>query len=358
MAFLEMDIDKLKKNFLFLDKLFESKDINWAVVSKVLCGNKTYLTELAKLGIAQICDSRLSNLKIVKQINNQIETIYIKPPSKHNVQNIIKYADISMNTELSTIKSLSKAAKKQGIKHKIIIMIEMGELREGVLRSEFIKFYEKVFKLENIEVIGIGANFSCLYGILPNPDKLIQLSLYEQLIEAKFNKEILYVSGGSSVVIPLIINNTLSKGINHFRVGETLFFGTDIYNNSFIGKMEHNVFKLFAEIIELTEKPRVPTGVLGSNLEGKSYEFNEKDLGKKSYRAIVDLGLLDVDEKHIWSSDKNIKFVGATSDMIVIDLKNNPNNYKVGDLLEFNMDYMGLLRLMNSKYIEKRINND
>ena len=358
MAFLEMNINKLKHNYDFLDKIFESNNIKWAVVSKVLCGNKTYLTELLKLGVKQVCDSRLTNLKNIKLLNNEIETIYIKPPSKRNVANVIKYSDISLNTEISTIKLLSKAAKKQGKNHKIIIMIEMGELREGVLRDEFIKFYETVFKLENIEVIGIGANFSCLYGVLPNPDKLIQLSLYEQLIEAKFNREIRYVSGGSSVVIPLIINNTLPKGINHFRVGESLFFGTDVYHNSFIEDMEHNVFKLFAEIIELTEKSRVPTGVLGSNIEGKSYEFNENDLGKKSYRAIVDLGLLDVDEKHIWSSDKNIKFVGATSDMIVIDLKNNPNNYKVGNLLEFNMDYMGLLRLMNSKYIEKRIKND
>jgi len=73
-------------------------------------------------------------------------------------------------------------------------MIEMGELREGVMGDAFIDFYESVFNLSNIEVVGIGTNLSCLYGVLPNQDKLIQLSLYEQLIEAKFNKNIPYVS--------------------------------------------------------------------------------------------------------------------------------------------------------------------
>ncbi|MBN1327122.1 MAG: alanine/ornithine racemase family PLP-dependent enzyme [Candidatus Cloacimonetes bacterium] len=357
MAYLIMDTHKLKHNFIFLNELFTSNNIKWAIVSKVLCGHELYLSELLKLGLNQICDSRLSNLRNIKHINDQIETIYIKPPSRRLASSIVKYTDISVNTEVSTIKTLSKAARKQNKIHKIIIMLEMGELREGVLREDFIKFYEKVFKLENIEVVGIGTNFSCLYGVLPTADKLIQLSLYEQLIEAKFNRNIPFVSGGSSVVIPLILNNTLPKGINHFRVGETLFFGTDLFNDDLIEGMKYDIFKLYAEIIELSEKPTVPSGNMGTNVEGKRYEFDQKIIGEKSYRAIIDLGLLDVDEKHIWCSDKNVNFAGASSDMIVIDLKNNPDNYKVGDLLEFYMDYMGLLRLMNSRYVEKRIKN-
>jgi len=355
MAFLEMDTIKLKKNFAFLNDLFIENDINWAVVSKVLCGNKVYLTELLKLDIKQVCDSRLTNLKNIKQINEKVETIYIKPPSSRDISKIIQYADISINTEVSTIKALSRMAKKHNKNHKIIIMIEMGELREGVLRDDFMKFYEKVFELDNIEVVGIGTNFSCLYGVLPNADKLIQLSLYEQLIEAKFNKMIPFVSGGSSVVIPLIFANILPKGINHFRVGESLFLGTDVYNDHQIKEMEHDIFKLYVEIIELTEKPTIPSGEMGTNVEGRSISFGNDELGDQSYRAIINVGLLDVDEKHIWPSDKDIEFVGSSSDMIVIDLKNNPNKYKVGNLLEFHMDYMGILRLMNSKYIDKKI---
>lgn len=355
MAILEMNIESLKFNYEYLDKIFNDNGIQWSIVTKVLCGNKTFLTELLNLGMSQVCDSRISNLRNIKTINDKIETIYIKPPSKKDVSNVVKYADISVNTELATISALAKAAKKQNKTHKIIIMIEMGELREGVLREDFIDFYEKVFKLDNIKVVGIGTNFSCLYGVLPNPDKLIQLSLYEQLIEAKFNRQIPYVSGGSSVVFPLVLNRTLPKGINHFRIGETLYLGTNVYNDTKLDDMAHDIFTLYAEIIELIEKPRVPTGNFGTNLEGESFDFDQSKASDTSYRAIIGLGLLDVDDKHIWCNDKSLEFVGASSDMIVMDLKNNPKKYKVGDELAFSMDYMGLLKLMNSRYIEKKV---
>jgi len=355
-AFVKLDTKKLKENFQFLNNLFKNKQIQWAIVSKVLCGNKLYLNELIKLGITQVCDSRITNLKVIKELNENIETVYIKPPSTTLLSKLVKYADISMNTDLSTIKKISRIAGKQNKVHKIIIMIEMGELREGVLRNDLMDFYKKVFNLPNIEVVGIGANFSCLYGVLPTQDKLIQLSLYEQLIEAKFNQSISYVSGGSSVVLHLLLNNTLPAAINHFRIGESLFLGTDIYNNSEIKGMHKNMFTLHTEIIELYNKPTVPVGNRGTNVSGETLNFKERDYGKLSNRAIVDLGLLDVDEKHIWAMDKDVKFVGASSDMIVIDLGKNLNNYKVGDVLEFSMDYMGLLRILNSKYIEKRLN--
>jgi len=262
-----------------------------------------------------------------------------------------------MNTEYQTIKLLSDEAQKQKKLHKIIIMIELGELREGIMRDDLIDFYSRVFELKNIEVVGIGTNLSCLYGVLPNHDKLIQLSLYKQLIEAKFNTKIEYISGGSSVTIPLIFQNLLPKGVNHFRVGESLFLGTDVYNNTRLKKLETDVFMLYAEIIELIEKPQLPDGEMGTNVEGHSVTLDHGLTGKTSYRAIVDVGLLDVDEKHIIPADKNCSIVGGSSDMLVIDLSENTNKYKVGDLLEFNLDYMGTLRILNSKYIEKRIKN-
>ena len=144
MAFITLNVKKLKSNFEFLNNLFKKNDIQWSVVSKLLSGNKEYLTELLNLGMKQICDSRVSNLKTIKSINPKIETIYIKPPAKRAISNIVKYADISMNTEIDTIQLLSEEAIKQNKTHKIIIMIELGELREGVLGedSTFLKSEE------------------------------------------------------------------------------------------------------------------------------------------------------------------------------------------------------------------------
>jgi predicted amino acid racemase len=355
MAYITLDADKLRDNYNYLNNLFKQNNIQWSIVSKLLCGNPEYLKVLLSYDPEQLCDSRVSNLRAIKKLSPGMETAYIKPPPKRSIKSIVKFADISYNTEFQTIKLLSEEAGRQNKVHKIVIMIEMGELREGVMREDFMEFFEKVFRLPNIEVIGIGTNLTCMYGVLPNSDKLIQLSLYEQLIEAKFKRSIPFVSGGSSVTIPLIHQNILPDGINHFRVGETLFLGTNVYDGSPYENMHNDVFKLYAEIIELTEKPMVPEGDMGANLEGESFEFDEEDRGKTSYRAILDMGLLDIDDEHLQLTDPNIELVGASSDMIVADLGENKSNYKVGDLLEFKLDYMGTLRALSSNYIDKKV---
>ncbi|MTI20442.1 alanine/ornithine racemase family PLP-dependent enzyme [Fulvivirga sp. RKSG066] len=355
MAFLELYRDRLKHNYNYLEKLFENRDIDWGVVTKLLCGYKPYLKEVINLGVKEIHDSRISNLKAVKQIDPEVQTVYIKPPAKRSIKNLIKYADVSFNTSFETIKLLSDEAGKQNKKHKIIIMIEMGDLREGVLGENVIEFYAKVFELPNLEVIGLGTNLNCLHGVMPSQDKLIQLSLYEQVIEAKFDRKIPWVSGGTSVTIPLLLKNMRPLGINHFRVGEILYFGLNLFTMKTVKGMKDNVFKLYAEIIELYEKPKVPVGELAENPSGDVLEINEDDYGKTSYRAIIDIGLLDISPEFLIPDDSKIEITGASSDMLVIDLGNTRRNYKVGDLVSFKLRYMGALSILNSDYIEKKI---
>lgn len=356
MAYIQLNKEKLKHNYEHLNQFFTSRNIEWGIVAKLLCGNELFLKELLDLGVKQICDSRISNLQTIKNINPNVETVYIKPVPHGSLEELIEVADVSFNTEIATIRALSEEAQKQNKLHKVVIMIELGELREGVMREEFVDFYQEVFDLPNIEVVGIGTNLTCMYGVLPNHDKLIQLSLYSQIVEAKFNRKIPYISGGASVTIPLINHNLLPTSINHFRVGETLFCGTDVYNNEVFEDMSSDVFTLHAEILELNEKPIIPDGEMGQNLMGESLDVDENLLGEETCRALVDIGLLDVEKEHIWPIDKNMEIVGASSDMIVIDLKDNPKNLHVGDTISFQLNYMGILRIMNSDYVEKRVN--
>lgn len=321
----------------------------------MLCGNKLFVNELINLGVTEFLDSRISNLKTIKQINPQIRTVYIKPPPRRSIPSLVKYADVSMNTEYDTILRISNEAVKQNKLHQIIIMIEMGDLREGVLGENLIDFYEKVFKLPNIEIIGLGTNLNCMYGVMPSHDKLVQLSLYRQIVELKFNRKLPIISGGSSVTIPLMQKRQMPSAINHFRIGETLFFGNDLVSGKTIKGMHDDVISFSAEIIELTEKPIVPEGALGENPSGETFTINPTDYGKKSFRALLDFGLLELSPDFLTPADKSIKVAGASSDIVVIDLGRNPRKYKVGDLIAFKMKYMGALGLFNSNYIDKRM---
>ncbi len=345
----------LAHNFEFLRKLFEEKNIEWGIVTKLLCGNNQFLQEIIQLGARELLDSRISNLKKIKMIDPAVRTIYIKPPPHRSLKNVVKYADVSFNTDYETMKLLSEEADRQGKIHQVIIMIEMGDLREGVMGDNLINFYAKVFELPNIEIIGLGANLNCLYGVMPSHDKLIQLTLYKQIIELKFNKKIPLISGGSSVTIPMLLKKQLPQKINHFRIGETLYFGNNLITEEKIEGMRDDVIFFYAEIIELIEKPLVPEGELGENPSGDVYEIDPKDYGKKAWRALLDVGLLELSPDFLEPYDKKIKMAGGSSDMLVIDLGKNPKKYKVGDYVKFKLKYMGALGLFNSDYVSKKI---
>ena len=355
MAFIRLYKDRLKHNYHFLNKLFERNDIDWAIVTKLLCGNKLFLKEVLELGIKEVCDSRLSNLKKIKEINPDIQTIYIKPPPKRSIKSVVKYADVSFNSESRTIQMLSEEAVRQKKIHKVTIMIELGDLREGIMGSNLISFYEKVFNLPNIEVVAIGANLNCLHGVMPSQDKLVIMSLYKRLIEATFNKKIPFVSGGTSVTLPLLFKKQVPQAVNHFRIGETLFFGNNLVTGNRIKGMKEDVFRLYTEIIEITKKPKVPIGQLAETPSGDMYEIDENDYGKTSYRAIIDVGLLDISPSFLIPDDPSLKVVSASSDMLIVDLGTTQRNYQVGELISFKLKYMGALGLLNSDYIEKEL---
>lgn len=363
MAELIINTKKIQNNIKTLSAYFEAHNIEWSLVTKVFSGDKEFLkkvlTDEVIENINSIGDSRLTSLKNLKEVNPNMRTIYIKPPAKVYVNEVVKYADISLNSSYNTIKALNEAAKKNDIIHQIIIMVELGELREGVKRSKLMEFYEKVFELSNINVIGIGSNLGCMYGVEPSYDKLLQLSLYEELISAKFNRDLKFVSGGTSITLPLIENKTIPKDINHFRVGEAAFFGISPLDNQQFMSLATDTFEFKANIIELEEKKIVPEGVISDGNIGHTANFNEEDMSETSIKAILDFGLLDVEKDDIESVDGELKFVGITSDMLVVDIGNNKTKegkkkYSVGDKITFKPNYMAVARLLNSKFIEKK----
>lgn len=356
MACLYLYRDKLKHNFKFLEKTFKQHNIHWSIVTKILCGNKKYLQEVLSLNPKQACDSRLSNLKTIKEIRPDIETIYIKPAAKNIIKSLVKYADISLNTEYETIKLISREASRIKKVHKIIIMIELGDLREGILGDDLIHFYSKIFKLKGVEVVGIGTNLNCLHGVMPSQDKLLQLAMYKKIIELKFGKTLPYVSGGTTVTLPLLLKDKkFPKEVNHFRVGEALFFGADLFEDKTIKGMYPFTFELEAQVIEVAQKPSEPYGDFGENPSGDKYKPTPGKKKTNAERAIIDVGLLDVNPKYLIPTNKKLKIIGASSDMLVVDISQSKHKYPVGSTMRFKLKYMGALSLLNSSYVDKEV---
>lgn len=357
MAEIHINTKVIKSNIEKLSAYLDKNNMQWSLIVKILGGHRNTLENILDKetlkNVHSIGDSRISGLKTIKSINPELITMYIKPPAITQVDNVAKYADISLNSTFSTIEALNDASRKLRKKHKVIIMVEMGELREGVMRDEIISFYKKVFKFPYIEIIGIGTNLGCMYGIQPTYDKLIQLRMLKELIEVKFRRTIPLVSGGSSITLPLIGKKMIPKGCNHLRIGEAAFMGTSPFDNRKFRDLSENAFEFRAHIIELIKKSNAPDGIISDGNIGHAKDF-ENDMSEPVYKAIMDFGMLDVDVKNIKAKKNDVVFVGTSSDMTVYSLGTEDRGYKVGSTVKFKPDYTGVARLMTSKFISKK----
>ncbi len=359
MAILKVNTNTIIGNIRKLSDYLNQNNITWSLVTKILNGNRAILEKLLTDDTIKrthsVGDSRISNLRLIKEINPDIVTMYIKPPAVNLAKTIIQYVDISLNTSYETIRALNEEAGKVGKKHRVIIMIELGELREGILRENVLSFYERLFEFKNIIVEGIGTNLGCMYGVEPTYDKLMQLNLYKMLIEEKFHKKLNLVSAGSSITLPLVKQKKIPGGVNHFRIGESSFMGVSPFDNKRFMKLSTNAFEFSAEVLEVEKKEFVPDGVIGDAGIGVTADFIDSGNNQTSYRAIVDFGELDVSAENISPKNSSVNFFGTTSDMTVYDIGSKMNKINVGSQIHFKPNYMAVARLMNSKYVTKLV---
>ena len=352
---LVIDLNALRHNLDEIGTWMDRHHASWSVVTKVLCGHPDTLRALQVMGVRSMGDSRLDNLRAIERIVPNFEAWYLRLPHLSAISEIVRLADVSLNSEISIIEKLSEEAQQQGKKHSIIIMIEVGDLREGILPGSLVRFYEHVFDLSNIEVLGIGANLGCLAGLAPNIDQFTHLILYRELLELRFKRRLPFISAGSSAVLPMVLDGTLPKAINHFRIGESIFLGTDLVNGGKLATLNDEVVVLEAEIAEIQEKNLVPLGETSNITPSSTTQVGDYKPGQRGFRALATVGQLDTDISGLRSVDPRYGIAGASSDITVVNLGDNPAGLKVGDSLQFHLNYSALLRLMSGQYFAKQV---
>ncbi|MFH1741915.1 MAG: alanine racemase [bacterium] len=348
-------LEALRHNLRVIDTWMTQHGATWTVVTKVLCGHAATLGALQLLGVRSMGDSRLDNLRAIERLIPGFEAWYLRVPNLSAIPDVVSLSDVSLNSEIEIIKAIDSEARRQEKIHSIIIMIELGDLREGILPGSLIKFYEKVFELPNIRVLGIGSNLGCLAGAVPSIDQFMQLILYRELLELKFKHNLPMISAGSTSTLPLILEKQLPKRINHFRIGEAIFLGTDLINGGQLPDLRDDVVLLEAEIAEIKEKGLVPLGETLALTPFQSETDEDASPGQRGYRALVSVGQLDTDVSGLTPVDPDHNIAGASSDITVVNLGDNPKGLKVGDTIKFRANYSALLRLMSGKYLSKEV---
>ena len=343
---IEINLSKIQENTRVLSKFYAEKGISLMGVSKATLGDPQIAQAMIRGGVQFIADSRIENVQKMKAAGVRTQFVLLRT-ALSQAEGIISHVDISLNTELETLKELSRSAKMQNKTHKVILMIELGDLREGILPVDLSAFIKTTLTLPNIKIIGIGTNLACYGGIKPDDQNMGQLSQLANSIEDEFQIVLKIVSGGNSANYEWAQSTQKIGRINNLRVGESLLLGREPLQRKAILDLHTDACTLVAEVIEAKKKPSLPIGQNAQNAFGDTPNFIDRGIHN---RAIIALGRQDVLVSGL-KPDNQREILGASSDHIILDCKDHALN--VGDKVDFKLDYGALLSTMTSPFVKK-----
>ncbi len=348
---LVIDLKKVQNNLDKITEMVKGSGLSLMIVTKGYSADMEIYKLLEKSQIDYLADSRIQNLKKYEMTSK--ERVLLRLPMNSEASEVVKYCDISLNSELTTIRSLNEAAEKQNKIHKILLMIDLGDLREGIFfknEEEIYDAVEEILKHKNIQLFGLGVNLTCYGAVIPKNDNLSVLVEIATKIEHKYNIKLNMISGGNSSSIYLIGKRELPEGINNLRVGEAFLLGGETAYSQPLKGFYDDAFTLEAEIIELKEKQSVPIGETGVDAFGNKPVYEDRGIIE---RAIIAVGRQDVDPDALHPIDSKIDILGASSDHLILDMSKSDRKYKVGDIVNFKLSYSSLLRASTSGYVDR-----
>ncbi|MDW7678850.1 MAG: ornithine racemase Orr [Bacillota bacterium] len=344
---IKINLKKLTENAAEIVKLCAPAGVKVSAVTKGFCAKPQAADALLKGGINSLADSRIENLRKFQPLKT--EKMLLRIPMISQAEEVVWFSDISLNSQWETIQALNKAAGRRGVRHGIILMTDLGDLREGIFdRREFLELVKKASRVNHIDLKGIGTNLTCFGAIIPDEKNLGQLvSLADEAADL-VGKPLEFVSGGNSSTIYLLQQGRLPKGINHLRIGESILLGTESAYGAKLPHMHYDCFQLVAELVEVETKPSMPIGTIGKDAFGQIPYFEDRGIRK---RAIAAVGKQDFATHSIKPMEQGVEILGASSDHLILDITDARKDYKVGDELTFSLSYGAMLALNTSAYV-------
>lgn len=343
---IEIALSQIRHNAQMLSEYYGKAGISLMGVSKATLGDPAIAQAMVLGGVKFIADSRLENLQKMKSAGISTRFVLLRT-ALSQAESVIRDVDISLNTEFATVKALSDYANVACKVHQIIVMVELGDLREGILPGDLAAFVRNVLALPSIKIIGIGCNLACYGGIKPNHQKMLELSELAAAIEQEFQIHLEVVSGGNSANYEWYESAQTVGRVNNLRLGESILLGCETINRAVIPGLYTTAFRLVAEVIESKEKPSLPFGEICQDAFGNVPSFVDRGIRR---RVILALGRQDVLVSGL-RPNHNLEILGSSSDHVVLD--SNNEDLKVGSEVKFNLDYGGLLSAMTSPFVKK-----
>jgi predicted amino acid racemase len=349
---IEIDLDKIEHNARTVVGLCAGHGIVVAGVTKGTCGLPEVARAMLRGGVTAIGESRMQNVRRLREAGIEAPLWLLRVPPLSQVAEVVECVDLSLNSELAVLAGLSEAALRRDAVHDVIVMVDLGDLREGVWPDDLVPFVREMRGLGGVRVVGLGANLTCYAGVAPSEHNMGLLARCARAVEEEMGEPLACVSGGNSSALPLIADGGMPERIDHVRIGEAILLGRETVGHSAWPDTHQDAFRLHAEVIELKEKPSAPVGEVGEDAFGRSPSFTDR--GERR-RALVNVGREDVDPQGLTPCDAGLQVLGASSDYLLLDVTDARSELAMGDVVRFSMSYGSLLAAMDSQYVEKKL---
>jgi len=347
-----IDLEKIEHNARNIVGLCAEHGIAVTGVTKGVCGHPDVARAMLRGGVTSIGESRMENVARLRSAGIAGPFMLLRVPPLSRVGEVVEAVELSVNSELAVLAALSDAARRTGRLHPVIVMLDLGDLREGVWPSELPAFAREVAKLEGLRLAGLGANLTCYGGVIPTERNMAQLVQLAEQVEAELGTRLAWLSGGNSSALPMIAAGRMPARVNHVRIGEAILLGRETIERSPWPGTCQDAFLLEAEVIERKRKPSLPLGERTRDAFARTPASVDRGV---VVRALLDLGREDVDVEGLAPQDSRLRVLGASSDYLILDVTAAGELVQVGDRLLFSLGYGALLAAMDSEYVEKRI---
>ena len=343
---LEVDLSILRSNARQVITRCQQQGIRVCGVVKGVDGLPEVARAMRLCGAEELGTSRLEQVERCRAAGVGGPWLLIRIPGLSELPDVVRLCETSLQSERVTLDALEEECVLQGKTHRVIVMADLGDLREGFWdKDEMVDVCGHVEReLPHVELAGVGVNLTCYGSTKPTPEKMQALLDIAARIEKRIGRKLEIISGGATSSYTLVHWGTMPAGINHLRIGENILLGKDLQVNWGIQDMDYlrmDGFTLRAEVVEVREKPTYPIGEFAIDAFGRKPVYVDRGIRR---RAILALGRADVGElESLIPREAGLTVIGVASDHCIVDVEDCPRRLEVGDIVEFSLCYSHLL---------------
>ena len=343
---LEFDLALLRSNADAVISRCRGMGIRVCGVIKGVDGMPEAARVLHAAGAAELGTSRLEQVARCRAAGVPGPWLLIRIPGLTELPDVVALCETSLQSEWPTLLALEEECLRQNKTHRVIVMTDLGDLREGFWdKKELVDVCERVERdLPHVQLAGIGVNLTCYGSTKPTPEKMNELVGLARQVEQRIGRKLEIVSGGATSSFTLVHWGTMPAGVNHLRIGEAILLGKDLQVDWGIRDMDYlrmDALTLRAEVVEVKDKPTYPIGEFAIDAFGRKPVYEDRGIRR---RAILALGRADVGElESLIPREPGLTVIGGSSDHCIVDVEDCPRRLQVGDIVEFSLCYSHML---------------